>query len=155
MIEHKMRRSDRLADEETAKQILLRGEYGVLSTVGEDGFSYGVPINYVFSGDKIFFHCAKDAGHKQENISHNSKVCFTVVCDAEVVSQKFTSKYKSAIVFGNIKKAVSGKEFALEELIKKYSPDFISEGKSEIRKAINAVDIYEITILKLSAKVHL
>ncbi len=33
---------------------------------GEDGYPYGVPVNYVVDKDKIYFHCAKDAGHKVE-----------------------------------------------------------------------------------------
>ena len=76
---HEMRRSDwRLAEDE-AKQILVQGEYGILSTIGEDGFPYGVPLSYAYDGEKIYFHCAADVGHKLENLDFSNKACFTVV----------------------------------------------------------------------------
>lgn len=39
----KMRRKDRETTEERAYEILKNGEYGILSTIGEDGYPYGVP----------------------------------------------------------------------------------------------------------------
>ena len=59
MKNYEMRRANLEADESTSKQILVEGSYGILSTVGEDGFPYGVPVNYAYDGDKIYFHCAK------------------------------------------------------------------------------------------------
>lgn len=41
-----IRRSDRAQSESTAVEILKKGSYGVLSTVGADGYPYGVPVNY-------------------------------------------------------------------------------------------------------------
>ena len=34
---------------------------------GEDGYAYGVPLNYVYVDNSIYFHCAKE-GHKLDNI---------------------------------------------------------------------------------------
>jgi nitroimidazol reductase NimA-like FMN-containing flavoprotein (pyridoxamine 5'-phosphate oxidase superfamily) len=42
-----------------ASRLLATGEYGVLSTVGEDGQPYGMPLNYVYKNDVICFHCAR------------------------------------------------------------------------------------------------
>ena len=67
-----MRRKDRECDEQTARQILANAESGVFSTVGEDGYPYGVPVNHVVEGDKIYFHCSFNVGHKQENLKCNS-----------------------------------------------------------------------------------
>ena len=36
----KMRRKDRETTEERAYEILKNGEYGILSTIGEDGYPY-------------------------------------------------------------------------------------------------------------------
>jgi nitroimidazol reductase NimA-like FMN-containing flavoprotein (pyridoxamine 5'-phosphate oxidase superfamily) len=46
-----IRRKDRALSEEEAFKILKAGEYGVLSTVGEDGYPYGVPVSYAYTGD--------------------------------------------------------------------------------------------------------
>ena len=49
----KMRRKDRETTEERAYEILKNGEYGILSTIGEDGYPYGVPVNFAVEGNKI------------------------------------------------------------------------------------------------------
>lgn len=48
MNDYEMRRKERLADLQTAERILENAEYGVLSTVGSDGFPYGVPLNFAY-----------------------------------------------------------------------------------------------------------
>lgn len=154
MKDFRMRRKDREADENTAKDILLNGEYGVLSTVGDDGFPYGVPLNYAFDGEKIYFHCAKDAGHKEVNLAFSNKVSFCVVSQSEIVSSEFTSKFSSVIVFGTAEKTEEKKRYALELLVEKYSPQYSEKGKAEIEKFASHTDIFEISILKMSAKVH-
>ena len=73
-----MRRKDRALSRQEALDILNKGEYGILSTVSADGQPYGTPINFCLINDCIYFHCAKE-GHKLDNISANSKVCFCVV----------------------------------------------------------------------------
>lgn len=155
MKDYPMRRKDRMVDESVAKEILANGEYGVLSTIGEDGFPYGVPVNYVYDGEGIYFHCAKNAGHKQENLSFCNNVSFTVVFDSKVVQNKFTSKYRSVIVFGVAEKIQENKRYALEMLVKKYAPDFEKEGEFEIEGAILHTDIYKITPCKISAKANM
>lgn len=154
MNDYKMRRKERQADVKTAESILKSGEYGVLSTVGSDGFPYGVPLNYAYDGDKIYFHCAKNAGHKQENLNFCGKVCFSVVENPRVIAKELTTKYGSVIVFGTAEKTESNKRYALELLAQKYAAEFPDEGKSEIEKFYNVTDIYEISIVKISAKVN-
>lgn len=69
-----VRRRDREIAPQESINILDTAEYGILSTVGNDGQPYGVPLSYVLKGDSIYFHCAI-SGHKLENIEHNAK-CF-------------------------------------------------------------------------------
>lgn len=152
MNDHKMRRSALQADEQTAKKILSDGCFGVLSTVGEDGFPYGVPINYAYDGDKIYFHCAKNSGHKQENLSFCNKVCLTVVTESIILPEKFDTKYKSVVVFGTAEKTEERKEYALRLISEKYAPEFAHKYENEAKTACKDADIYEITPLKISGK---
>lgn len=154
MKEYSMRRKDREVDENTARQILFDADYAVISTIGEDGFPYGVPVNYVFDGEKIYFHCAKNCGHKQENLKFSDKVSLSAVNSYEIIKSSFTTKYESVIVFGTAKKTEEKKRYALEMLVKKYSPEFLESGTAEIEGAFANTDVYEINILKMSAKVH-
>ncbi len=62
-----MRKKDREVLGEDIEKILTNGEYGVLATVGENGYPYTVPLSYVYQDNSIYFHCAKE-GHKLDNI---------------------------------------------------------------------------------------
>ena len=154
MNDYEMRRKERLADLQTAERILENAEYGILSTVGSDGFPYGVPLNFAYDGKKIYLHCAKNACHKQANLEYSDKICFTVVDNPQVIAKELTTKYGSAVVFGTAEKTESNKRYALELLAEKYAPDYPEKGKTEIEKFYNVTDIYEISIIKISAKVN-
>lgn len=154
MKDYPMRRKDREMDKSFAEEILAKGEYGILSTIGEDGFPYGVPLNFAYDGEKIYFHCAKNAGHKLHNINFCDKVSFSVVCNSEVVQEKLTSRYESVVVFGVAEK-IENKRYALELLVKKYAPNFAELGKAEIDGAISVTDIFAINPCKISAKANI
>jgi uncharacterized protein len=106
----KMRRSDRELSLSEAREILKNGEYGILSTTSTDGQPYGVPLNYCYLRDSIYFHCALE-GHKLENIRENNRVSFCVVGNTELLPETFSSKYESAIVFGNISELQAMKSY--------------------------------------------
>ena len=148
---HEMRRSDRRLAEDEAKQILMQGEYCILSTIGEDGFPYGVPLSYAFDGEKIYFHCAADVGHKLENLDFSNKACFTIVGKTQVLPEKFATKYESVVVFGTVTPA-SDKLASLELIRAKYSPDFEEQGKKYAKAAESKVAVYELRILEFTGK---
>lgn len=54
------RRKDRLLDDDECKRILRSGSYGVLSTINENGYPYGVPLSYVYFNDFIYIHGSKE-----------------------------------------------------------------------------------------------
>lgn len=132
---NKMRRSDRAMDMESTAKVLERGEFGILSTVDEDGQAYGTPLSYVFVENKIYFHCALE-GTKLKNIKDNPRVCFTVVGSTKVLAEKFSTEYESVMAFGRAE-IIDGEEkvMALRKIILKYSPDFIPQGEAYIERA--------------------
>lgn len=148
---HEMRRSDRRLAEGDVKQILMHGEYGVLSTIGEDGFPYDVPLSYAFDGEKIYFHCAANVGHKLENLKFSSKACFTVVGKTQVLPEKFATRYESVIVFGLVMPA-SDKLAALELIRAKYSPSLEEQGKKYAKAVETKVAVYELQIQEFAGK---
>ena len=131
---HPMRRGDRQLSEDEARQILARGEYGVLSTVGRD-----------------YFHCAAGTGHKLENLDFNQKVCFTVVGETQVLPAQFSTKYESVIVFGTVAPA-EDKLAAIEQICKKYSADFLDQGKKYAAASETKFAVYALRIRKISGK---
>lgn len=147
-----MRKAERKLEETEARQLLARGEYGILSTSGENGYPYGVPVSYFYQEDKIYFHGAKDVGQKLDNIKTNPKVCFTVVGNTDVLPGKFSTKYESVIVFGTATETAGDKQKALEGLIDKYSADFREAGLKYIASAFEKTGVYEIQIEHITAK---
>ena len=64
--------------EEQMDALMERARYGVISTVGEDGYPYGTPVNFVVLDGRIFFHGRK-VGEKVSNLKRDPRCCFTVV----------------------------------------------------------------------------
>lgn len=147
-----IRRSDREITTQEAKEILDTAEYGIMSTVSKDGQPYGLPLNYAYKNDCLYFHCAI-SGHKIENIEQNSKVSFCVVGKTKVLPEKFSTEYESAVVFGVVSE-VNGaeKHDALLWLLEKYCSDFIEEGKQYIEQKDKMTKIYKIAIDQISGK---
>ena len=147
-----MRRKDKELDIDDATRLLIKCKYGILSTVDNNGQPYGVPLNYVYKNGKIYFHCALN-GHKIENIKKNPKVSFCVIGNAKVLPSKFSTEYKSAVVFGTASE-VQGKERynALLWLLEKYSPEFIEEGKNYINKQDQATKVIKVCIEHMTGK---
>jgi len=147
-----VRRKDREIGLELATNLLAEGEYGFLATVGMDGQAYGVPLNYVYKNNCLYFHCALE-GHKLDNIKANSKVSFCVVGKTRVLPDKFSTKYESAIAFGTAS-VVQGNERhnALLSILEKYSPDFMEEGKKTIAKYNDKTTVIKVDINQITGK---
>jgi nitroimidazol reductase NimA-like FMN-containing flavoprotein (pyridoxamine 5'-phosphate oxidase superfamily) len=148
----KIRRKDKEIETDDAINLLIKCEYGVLSTSGSDGQPYGVPLSYVYKDNCIYFHSAR-IGHKIENIENNPKVSFCAIGDTNVLPSKFSTEYESVIVFG-VASEVQGTERynALLWLLEKYSNEFIEEGKSYIEQKDRATKVTKIEIKHISGK---
>ena len=132
--------------------VMNKGEYGVLGTIGENGYPYTTPINYVYYNDAIYFHCAKQ-GNKIENINFCSKVSFCVVVDNKVLPEKFTSDFSSVIAFGEAKRINDQEKLdVLKEFIIKYSPEYIKEGLEYIDKAADKTEVIKINVQHITGK---
>ena len=150
----KMRRKDRAMSAEDAYSLLENAEYGVLSTVSANGMPYGVPLNYCLVDSQVYVHCAVE-GHKIDNIKQNKQVSFCVVGKTKIVPNAFTTEYESTIVFGEMEE-VQGedKRLAMEELVRKYSPEFEEEGGKIIEKMADRTKVLRIRIERITGKAN-
>jgi hypothetical protein len=147
-----LRRKDRAITEEEAMVLLSRAEYGVLSTVSENGKPYGVPLNFCIIDHCIYFHCAVE-GRKIDNIKQNKSVSFCTVGNTEILPDQFGTKYESVIVSGEVEEVFDdNKQIALEGLLNKYSPDFFDKGLKYIEALREKTRVFKITINSLSGK---
>lgn len=148
----KMRRQEKEINNTEIIRVLESGLYGVLSTVGEDEYAYGVPVSYVFCDDCIYFHCAVE-GAKLYNIQYNNKVSFCVVEEAETIPEDFSMKFESVILFGKASEAYyDEKQKALLAILNKYSPQFMDKGRKYIENASSRTKVIKIEIEHMTGK---
>lgn len=148
-----MRRINQELTHEENEKILAEAPSGVLAVHGDNGYPYAVPLNFAYSENAIYFHCAK-SGHKLEAIEKNEKVSFCVVAKDKVIPQKFAADYYSVIAFGKAK-IISEREemlYALRLINKKLAPKFPEEGEIEIKKSLDKVCIVKIEIDCITGK---
>jgi nitroimidazol reductase NimA-like FMN-containing flavoprotein (pyridoxamine 5'-phosphate oxidase superfamily) len=136
MFQTMRRKRQELSREDTAA-ILERRASGVLALAEEGGFPYAVPLSYVYTGDKLYFHCAK-SGHKLELIRQNPKASFCVVDQDQIVPEEYTTYFRSAIVFGELRVMEDGpeKRAAIEALAAKYDPEGPADGRKGDRPGV-------------------
>lgn len=151
---YEMRRKNQLLSTEETIEILERGTSGILAVQDGEGYPYAVPLSYVYSDSKIYFHSAK-SGHKIDAIRNWEKASFCVVDRDQIVPEKFTTYFRSAIAFGRICILEDEKEkrAALMKLAMKYSHTMGEEGcKAEIEKSFQAVAMIELDIRHMTGK---
>lgn len=148
----KMRRFKQQLTEDEAVKILKNCKSGVLAVNGDDGYPYTVPLNFVYTDSKIYFHCAK-SGHKLDAIKNNSKVSFCVIAEDKVDSEKLTTLFKSVIIFGKAK--IMENEAEIKSVMTafglKYSND-INAVEKEIQREWNGLCCVEIEIEHITGK---
>ena len=147
-----LRRKDRGISREEAWSILHKAEYGVLSTVSQEGLPYGVPLSFCVIDGSVYFHCAVE-GRKIDNMATNNAVSFCTVGDIEVLPEKFGVTYQSTIIFGKAEEVFgSEKQASLEGLIKKYSPNFTESGAKYIEALTDKTRVFKIVVDHISGK---
>jgi nitroimidazol reductase NimA-like FMN-containing flavoprotein (pyridoxamine 5'-phosphate oxidase superfamily) len=153
MMFREMRRSKQRLPREVAVEILERNTSGVLALSGDDGYPYAVPMSYVYAEGKIYFHSAKN-GHKIDAIQRNEKASFCVIDQDQIIPEKYTTFFRSAIVFGRLRLVEDMEEMRriAATLAMKYSADFKEGIPKEINASIRNMAILELTIDHITAK---
>ncbi|MDE6410700.1 MAG: pyridoxamine 5'-phosphate oxidase family protein [Muribaculaceae bacterium] len=150
-MDHKMRRSRQELPIEETKDILRKGRECVMAVCSDGDCPYAVPINYVYDGEHIYLHSAKQ-GHKIEALKRNPKVSLCVVTQGDIVPEEFTTYFRSAIIFGRARFIENEEEKieALWKLSRKYCENL--DATAEISKFLKAVAIIEISIDRMTGK---
>lgn len=128
----KVRKIKNELDEKTTKEVLKKAPRGVLALNGDDGYPYGLPLNYVYDEDNnaLYFHGTK-TGYKIDCIEKSPKASFTALLE-EGVSDDGWSKNVSSVVAYGLLVEIEDSDFARDALVKlaqKYYPseDLIEE----------------------------
>lgn len=150
-----IRRRERARPLEWSIEILEKGEYGFLATVGADGLPHVIPISYAIMDQHIYFHCAH-IGRKIDNISHQNRVSFVVVGTTQPVYEdgNFSTNYESVNVQGRAEPVTDAAEKtdALQALADKYLPAHRHEAPASIEKNWKRTAVYRISMDHVTGK---
>lgn len=119
-----MRRFKQELPEQECQEILTKAYRGFLSVIGDGGYPYALPINFVYADGHIWLHSALE-GHKIDAIKACDKACFTVIDNPVKEENDWWYHVKSVICFGRIHLVTDEAEHTarLRQLGAKYFPD--------------------------------
>lgn len=153
-----MRRSYQQVDDLAALEgWLAEAAVGRLATVDENGFPVVKPLNFVYSGSKIFFHSAPE-GEKLDDIRRNNRVGFEIDkvfaitppvshgCQTHCFYQSIVIRGRARILSADADRHL--KEHALRLLVEKHAPAFAQTPL----KQIDETEVIEITIESITGK---
>jgi nitroimidazol reductase NimA-like FMN-containing flavoprotein (pyridoxamine 5'-phosphate oxidase superfamily) len=148
-----MRRFRQQITEEECETILREEPRGVLSMYGEDGYPYAIPINFIYDGRKIYFHCAKE-GHKIDALKKDNRVSFCVYDKGYLKEGKVGLNINSVVIFGKIR-FIDDRETVIREtraLGMKYLPEDLVEKDVKKYAETGRLQILELTIDHMTGK---
>ena len=148
-----LRRKKQLLSEQETLRVLEEGKTGIVGVLGDDGYPYTVPINYVSLENKIYFHSAKK-GHKVDAIAKEPKVSMTVVEKDDVVSREFTTYFRSIQLFGKayVVEDEAERNVAFRALCEKFSGADMDRYEEIMSKEAAAAAIVRIDIEHITGK---
>jgi nitroimidazol reductase NimA-like FMN-containing flavoprotein (pyridoxamine 5'-phosphate oxidase superfamily) len=146
-----LRRKKQLLSEQETLRVLEEGKTGIVGVLGDDGYPYTVPINYVSLENKIYFHSAKK-GHKVDAIAKEPKVSMTVVEKDDVVSREFTTYFRSIQLFGKAYVVEDEANVAFRALCEKFSGADMDRYDEIMSKEADAAAIVRIDIEHITGK---
>jgi uncharacterized protein len=148
-----MRRKKQLLTEAETIALLETCTSGVLAVHGDDDYPYAVPLSFAHEDGKLYFHSAV-AGHKLDALERSDKASFCVIAADDIVPEKFTTHFRSAIAFGRASVVTDDdeKRHALMLLAEKYSPEYLDVAASEIDGDWKRVCVMELAIEHLTGK---
>lgn len=147
-----LRRRNQALEKETCEAILRSAARGVLAVLGDDGYPYTVPLDFVYDKGKLYFHSAQE-GHKIDAISACDKCSFCVLDEGVPEPDDWWYHFNSVVVFGRIRvlEDKTARRDALFKLGDKYFPAGYDTA-ADVERNWNRVALLELTIEHMSGK---
>lgn len=151
----KMRRGEKATDIAVAEGLLKSQDYGILSVLSDDGYPYGVPLNYAYDSGKIYFHGTSAESHKIDAITRNEKVSFTIVTEHDLIPEKLDTMYTSVIAFGRARVLTNDEEKiqALGCLLVGLSPGLVADTEKIFNAQNKGFVMIEMDVEHISGKI--
>ena len=147
-----MRRHAQQLSHKECDELLQCEKRGVLAVLGDDGYPYAVPLNYLYHDGSLYFHSAVE-GHKLDAITACDKASFCVTEHGVQEPGEWWFHVRSVIAFGKMSRVTDPKrmEALLRALGKKYFPPS-EDIDADIQRNMSRVAVLELRIEHLSGK---
>lgn len=149
-----MERKKQQLPEAECLELLEKEPRGVLSVLGDEGYPYGMPLNFWYCREngKLYFHTGKN-GHRTDSLEKCDKTSFCVMDQGYREPGEWALNIRSVIVFGRLHR-VEDHERAIDitrKLSFKYTPD-AAYIEDEIAKYGSGVVCWELTLEHITGK---
>ena len=148
-----MRRKDREMNENFALSVADKCEWAVLSMITPDGKPYGLALNIVRDGNKIYFHSAK-MGKKVDCLKANPYGSFFCTGDTKLVPEEFTTLFESAVICGKLTEVTEDEEkiHALKLICEKYALSNMANFDDAIKRSLKVTGVWKMDIESATGK---
>ena len=147
-----MRRFKQQLTKEECEEILRGQPRGVLAVLGNGGYPYAVPLNFVYDGGCLYFHSAL-AGQKIDAVRGYDKGSFNVLRQGALSDDGWSYFFDSVIAFGRLREITdeTEKNEKLRLLGLKYFPT-AEMVDGDIAKNGNRCAVLELRIEHMTGK---
>lgn len=151
-----MRRKNQALSNEACADVLLRNSAGVLTLTGAcetDGYPYGVPVSYAYSGGRIIMHGAR-VGLKMTLLSQDDRASFCVIDRNALVPEELTTSYRSVICVGRVRK-VEDEAHVREDLVAlcdALAPGMDGRRDASLARSARRTCVLELTVDRMTGK---
>ena len=148
-----MRRKRQQLSNDESVALLQKATSGTLALLGDGGYPYAVPLSYVYSDGKLYFHSALD-GHKVDAIRNCDKASFCVIDTDDVKPQQYTTYFRSVIAFGKIRILEDGEQrLAVARMLgNRYNPGHDEALQTELENGFKRMLVICLDIEHLTGK---
>jgi nitroimidazol reductase NimA-like FMN-containing flavoprotein (pyridoxamine 5'-phosphate oxidase superfamily) len=162
-----MRRNEfEMMDHKETGLFLQEMSFGMLGTIGEDGWPQITPLNFVYYEDCIYFHGSR-IGQKMKNLKADTRVTFSAAKEYAIIPSYLsdsklacpaTAFFKSVLIKGHAEMVEDPghKAAVLTAFMQKLQPqggyEPIDPGDADYAPQIKATSVVRINISSLSAK---
>ena len=147
-----MRRIKQQMNSEECIALLRRAPRGVLAVLGDGGYPYTVPLDFLYADGRLYFHCARE-GHKIDAIRHCGKASFCVLGEGVKEPGSWWYHFESVVCFGRI--AIVGDPARADALLRQLGAKYFPQGydlEADMQKNAPRALVLELQIDHMSGK---
>ncbi len=147
-----MRRFKQQMSDDECVGLLEKAPRGILAVMGDGGYPYTVPLDFLYADGHIYFHCARE-GHKIDAIRAFNKVSFCVLSEGVREPDSWWYHFDSVVCFGRI--AIVDDPQRTDALLRQIGAKYFPQGydlEDDMRKNAPRAYVLDLQIEHLSGK---